>query len=46
MRWPLPNNTYIEKIEGLMRASLKPRARQKPGTTSEPPEATGGKAKA
>ena len=35
-----------EKIEGLMRASLKPRARQKPGTTSEPPEATGGKAKA
>ena len=35
-----------EKIEKLMRSVHKRRARQKPGTTSEPPEATGGKAKA
>ena len=34
------------KIEKLARSVLKRRARQKPGTTSEPPEATGGKAKA
>ena len=32
-----------EKIEKLMRSVLKRRARQKPGTTSEPPEATGRK---
>ena len=32
-----------EKIEKLMRSVLKRRARQKPGTTSEPPEAHGRK---
>ena len=35
-----------EQIEKLTRSVLKRRARQKPGTTSEPPEATGGKAQA
>ena len=35
-----------EQIEKLARSVLKRRARQKPGTTSEPPEATGGKAQA
>ena len=35
-----------EKIAKLVRSVLKRRARQKPGTASEPPEATGGKAQA